>query len=69
MLRAVADELARRRTDLLTVMVHEAGKTIAQADPEICEAIDFARYYAERALDRPRLARRARSTHSGSSPS
>jgi len=48
-LRAVADELARRRGDLLTAMVHEGRKTIAQADPEICEAIDFARYDADRA--------------------
>jgi len=47
-LRTVADELARRRGDLLTVMVHEGRKTVAQADPEICEAIDFARYYADR---------------------
>jgi RHH-type transcriptional regulator, proline utilization regulon repressor / proline dehydrogenase / delta 1-pyrroline-5-carboxylate dehydrogenase len=47
-LRAVADELARRRGDLLTVMAHEGRKVIAQADPEICEAIDFARYDADR---------------------
>jgi len=58
-LRAVGDELARRRGDLLTALVHEGRKTIAQADPEICEAIDFARYYADRAdlahpLDRGR---------------
>ena len=30
-------------------MVDEAGKTIAEADPEISEAIDFAAYYADRA--------------------
>jgi RHH-type transcriptional regulator, proline utilization regulon repressor / proline dehydrogenase / delta 1-pyrroline-5-carboxylate dehydrogenase len=47
-LRAVGDELARRRGDLLTVMAHEGRKTVGQADPEICEAIDFARYYADR---------------------
>lgn len=47
-LRAVADEMARRRGDLLTVMAHEGRKTVGQADPEICEAIDFARYYADR---------------------
>ncbi len=45
---AVGDQLARRRGDLLTVMAHEGRKTVAQADPEICEAIDFARYYADR---------------------
>jgi RHH-type transcriptional regulator, proline utilization regulon repressor / proline dehydrogenase / delta 1-pyrroline-5-carboxylate dehydrogenase len=47
-LRAVGDEMARRRGDLLTVMAHEGRKTVGQADPEICEAIDFARYYADR---------------------
>lgn len=50
-LRAVADEMARRRADLVAVMVHEGRKTFAQADPEICEAIDFARYYADRASE------------------
>ena len=45
-LLAVADELDRRRGDLVSAMVHEGRKTFAQADPEICEAIDFARYYA-----------------------
>lgn len=48
---AVADELARRRGELLSVMVHEASKTIPEADPEVSEAIDFARYYGDRALD------------------
>ncbi|HEU5082052.1 MAG TPA: bifunctional proline dehydrogenase/L-glutamate gamma-semialdehyde dehydrogenase [Acidimicrobiales bacterium] len=48
-LRAVGDELARRRGDLLTAMAHEGRKTVAQADPEICEAVDFCRYYADRA--------------------
>lgn len=50
-LRAVADEMDRRRHDLMAAMVHEGGKTVAQADPEVCEAIDFARYYAERATE------------------
>jgi RHH-type proline utilization regulon transcriptional repressor/proline dehydrogenase/delta 1-pyrroline-5-carboxylate dehydrogenase len=43
---AVGDELDRRRSDLVSAMAHEGRKTFAQADPEICEAIDFARYYA-----------------------
>ncbi|MDH3300243.1 MAG: bifunctional proline dehydrogenase/L-glutamate gamma-semialdehyde dehydrogenase [Acidimicrobiia bacterium] len=47
-LHAVADELTRRRGDLINAMIHEAKKTLAQADPEVSEAIDFARYYAER---------------------
>ncbi len=50
-LHAVADELARRRGDLVATMVSEGAKTVAQADPEVSEAIDFARYYADRALD------------------
>jgi RHH-type proline utilization regulon transcriptional repressor/proline dehydrogenase/delta 1-pyrroline-5-carboxylate dehydrogenase len=49
-LRAAAERLAAGRADLLTVMAHEAGKTLAEADPEVSEAVDFARYYAERAL-------------------
>ncbi len=49
LLREVARSLAGARTELLTVMVHEAGKTVAEADPEISEAIDFAAYYADRA--------------------
>ena len=50
-LLGVAEELARRRADLVSAMVHEGRKTFAEADPEICEAIDFARYYASRATD------------------
>ncbi len=50
-LMRVADALENRRADLLSVMAHEAGKTPAEADPEVSEAVDFARYYADRALD------------------
>ena len=46
----VADELSRRRGDLVAAMVHEGHKTIAEADPEVSEAIDFARWYGESAL-------------------
>ena len=46
-----ADELSRRRTDLVAAMVHEGRKTIAEADSEVSEAVDFARWYGERALD------------------
>ena len=46
----IADEMDRRRADLVAAMVHEGGKTVAQADPEACEAIDFARYYADQAV-------------------
>ncbi|HEY2221637.1 proline dehydrogenase family protein, partial [Actinomycetospora sp.] len=52
-LREAARSLAAARTELLTTMVHEAGKTVAEADPEISEAVDFAAYYADRALELP----------------
>ena len=45
-LRAAADRLEERRGDLVAAMVHEAGKTVAEADPEVSEAVDMARYYA-----------------------
>ncbi|MDU0478736.1 bifunctional proline dehydrogenase/L-glutamate gamma-semialdehyde dehydrogenase [Staphylococcus chromogenes] len=46
LLHAAADALARHRGDLVSVMAHEADKTVDQSDPEISEAIDFANYYA-----------------------
>ncbi len=42
--------LARRRGDLIGAMIVDGAKAVAEADPEVSEAIDFARYYA-RALD------------------
>ena len=50
-LHAVAVALEDARADLVATMVHEAGKTVAEADPEVSEAVDFARYYADRAAD------------------
>ena len=46
LLRAAATELQKRRAELATIMIAEAGKTIAEADTEISEAIDFANFYA-----------------------
>ncbi|MFM6974572.1 MAG: proline dehydrogenase family protein [Agromyces sp.] len=40
-----------RRAELIEVMASEAGKTIAEADAEVSEAVDFAHYYAERARE------------------
>jgi RHH-type transcriptional regulator, proline utilization regulon repressor / proline dehydrogenase / delta 1-pyrroline-5-carboxylate dehydrogenase len=54
-LRRAGMLLERRRGDLIEVMASEAGKTFDQADPEVSEAIDFANYYAERALDLDRI--------------
>lgn len=45
-LRRAAEELAASRGELIEVMAAETGKTLAEADPEVSEAIDFARYYA-----------------------
>ncbi len=45
LLSAVADEMERSRGRTLALMAHTACKTIAEGDPEVSEAIDFARYY------------------------
>ncbi|MBN9168857.1 MAG: aldehyde dehydrogenase family protein, partial [Microbacterium sp.] len=50
-LHRAGERLAARRGELVEIMAHEAGKTIAESDPEVSEAIDFAHYYAERARD------------------
>ena len=42
------DSLARARGRLLAVMAVDSAKTVHEGDPEISEAIDFARYYAGR---------------------
>ncbi|WP_296665462.1 bifunctional proline dehydrogenase/L-glutamate gamma-semialdehyde dehydrogenase [Demequina sp.] len=54
-LHAAGRALERRREDLVTVMMAEAGKTLDQSDPEVSEAVDFAHYYAARSLDLHRL--------------
>ncbi len=46
-LHEAASALGARRGDLVSVMAAEAGKTIAEGDVEVSEAIDFANYYAE----------------------
>ncbi|WP_159554141.1 proline dehydrogenase family protein [Citricoccus sp. K5] len=52
-LGAVADSLETHRAELLEVAAAETGKTLDQGDPEVSEAIDFARYYGRlaRGLD------------------
>jgi RHH-type transcriptional regulator, proline utilization regulon repressor / proline dehydrogenase / delta 1-pyrroline-5-carboxylate dehydrogenase len=54
-LHAAGRMLTARRADLLEVMAAEAGKTLAEGDPEVSEAIDFAHYYAESARDLARI--------------
>jgi RHH-type transcriptional regulator, proline utilization regulon repressor / proline dehydrogenase / delta 1-pyrroline-5-carboxylate dehydrogenase len=46
LLHRCADQLARRRGDLIGTMLLDGAKTVAETDSEVSEAIDFARYYA-----------------------
>ena len=46
-LRKAADLMEQRRAELNAWMVLETGKPLSQADPEVSEAIDFCRYYAD----------------------
>lgn len=46
-----AELFAQRRGEFLAVAAAEAGKTLAQSDPELSEAIDFIRYYADQAVE------------------
>ncbi len=50
-LRNVAQQLRQRRNDLIGAALAEAGKTIAESDPEVSEAIDFVEFYAKTALE------------------
>ncbi len=45
LLDSVADTMSRQRMVTLAIMADEAGKTVREGDPEVCEAIDFAHYY------------------------
>ncbi len=42
-------EIAAARGDLMGAMLAEGGKTLAESDPEVSEAIDFCRFYADSA--------------------
>jgi RHH-type proline utilization regulon transcriptional repressor/proline dehydrogenase/delta 1-pyrroline-5-carboxylate dehydrogenase len=46
-LTRVADVIEAHRGETLAVMAQEAGKTVLEGDPEVSEASDFARYYAQ----------------------
>ncbi len=46
MLTRAAHLMAQRRASTIATMMRDAGKTSAEADPEISEAIDFAHFYA-----------------------
>ena len=49
LLERCAEELAAQRPALVSLMAREAGKTLAEADTEVSEAVDFARFYARSA--------------------
>ncbi len=51
LLEGAADVMAQQRFSTLAVMSDEAGKTLREGDPEVSEAIDFARYYGSVGLD------------------
>ena len=44
-LHQAAEVMQRRRARTIAVMTRDGGKTVAEADPEVSEAIDFARFY------------------------
>jgi RHH-type transcriptional regulator, proline utilization regulon repressor / proline dehydrogenase / delta 1-pyrroline-5-carboxylate dehydrogenase len=50
-LEAAAALLRGRRHDLAALQVRECAKPWAEADADVCEAIDFLRYYAARAVE------------------
>ena len=50
-LHDAGDVLSAFRARLIEVMASETGKTIAEADVEVSEAVDFAHYYAARSLE------------------
>ena len=43
--------MRRRRDELAALCVLEAGKPLAEADADVCEAIDFCEYYGRRAIE------------------
>lgn len=51
LLASTAAKMREKRDDLIGVMMKDGGKTIAEADPEVSEAIDFAEYYLRNMLD------------------
>lgn len=50
-LAALADRIEDARGELVALMAQETGKTLGEADPEVSEAVDFARYYAASARE------------------
>ncbi|WP_300268123.1 proline dehydrogenase family protein [Microbacterium sp.] len=55
LLRAAA-ALESRRAELIEVAASETGKVLAEADVEVSEAVDFARYYGAKARELDTIA-------------
>ena len=51
LLERCGDALEEGRAELVSVMAVEGRKTVGEADTEVSEAVDFARYYAARARE------------------
>ncbi len=49
-LRRAGELLSQRRFEFAALEVFETGKTWSEADADVCEAIDFCRYYAREML-------------------
>ena len=54
-LHDAAVTLGAYRGRLIEIMAAETGKTVAEGDPEVSEAIDFCRYYGDQALELERF--------------
>ena len=46
-----ADVMGAARARTIAVMARDGGKTVGEADPEVSEGVDFARYYASHVVD------------------
>ncbi|WP_313674380.1 bifunctional proline dehydrogenase/L-glutamate gamma-semialdehyde dehydrogenase [Mycolicibacterium sp.] len=57
-LARIAEVMERHRGETLSVMATTTGKTLREGDPEVSEAIDFARYAAHLTVGHQRLADR-----------
>jgi RHH-type proline utilization regulon transcriptional repressor/proline dehydrogenase/delta 1-pyrroline-5-carboxylate dehydrogenase len=51
-LERAAEIMESQREQSIALMSRDSGKTVSEADPEISEAIDFARFYALSALSK-----------------
>ncbi|MEM8945379.1 MAG: proline dehydrogenase family protein [Planctomycetota bacterium] len=52
---AAAENLSASRGELMGAMLAEGGKLLGESDPEVSEAIDFCRFYAQAAATIDRL--------------